>query len=324
MPVAPLPEAVVPIIPGRSTGETLAESSGALFDGSNADAAVSLSEPLEPLVPIVPGRVRGGGGQDPAPVSTEQDWPSLLPGNYGGRRYGNGGNSSPYGYNRALEKVEALETRSTPSVPVGSPSEGKLIRASELPLTGFGYIVARPNRMRNFGTDEMVAGLIWTGANLKRADAQMPDLAVGDISSRNGGDVSDHISHENGLDVDLMLFKTDESGRPSGADTYPSFSGNGKGASKGTTYLFDTRRNWALVRGLLQNPQFGPQIRFILIHEPLKKLLIRHARDTGEDEGLVRRAENLLQKPGDNVSNHSDHFHLRINPPPPAAKLAKR
>jgi penicillin-insensitive murein endopeptidase len=147
-------------------------------------------------------------------------------------------------------------------------------------------------------------------------------LSVGDLSVRGGGDSILHKSHENGRDADLIYYAVDEQGRPAPpADSmprYPYADGRARPPlpqEHGVVYgpfsprWFDVRRNWALVRALLEEPRI--EIQYLFINNRLKERLLEYARAEGEDPSLIERAEALLHQPGDSLP-HDDHLHVRI------------
>jgi penicillin-insensitive murein endopeptidase len=93
------------------------------------------------------------------------------------------------------------------------------------------------------------------------------------------------------------------------------FRDNGSSRSKDThgqlhsRRYFDRARNWALIRALLQEPTVD--IQKIYIYEPLKHLLLAHARAAGEPNALIARADAVMTQPLDS-SKHNDHIHVRI------------
>ena len=209
------------------------------------------------------------------------------------------------------------------SVSVGSFNRGALRHGARLPARGDGYVI--PNlwqqRGANYATDELVAAVEHVAARVKR---EYPGaiLGVGDMSLRGGGDSVLHRSHENGRDLDLIYYAVDERGRPvAPADSmprYPFFDLRARdpgpqehGVLFGpfSTRFFDVKRNWALVRSLLEEP--GIEIQYLFIHSRLRERLLAYAAEQGEDPSLLERAEAILHQPGDSAP-HDDHLHVRI------------
>jgi penicillin-insensitive murein endopeptidase len=209
------------------------------------------------------------------------------------------------------------------SVSVGSFNHGALLRGAKLPVQGEGYLVPPLWQQRGavFATDELVAAVQHIGRRVRR-EYPGSTLGVGDMSLKGGGDSVLHRSHENGRDLDLIYYASDERGRPvppvDSMPRYPFWDGRARppgpqehGVVFGpfSTRFFDVRRNWALVRALLEEP--GIEIQYLFIHARLRERLLAYAADQGEEPGLVERAEAILHQPGDSAP-HDDHLHVRI------------
>ncbi|TPW19562.1 MAG: penicillin-insensitive murein endopeptidase, partial [Elusimicrobia bacterium] len=196
------------------------------------------------------------------------------------------------------------------SASLGTVNRGRLVNAAELTLTGPHWKVIRPEIQRNFGTVEMVDGLIWAAERLRAADPNTPLLAVGDLSAASGGRAPRHRSHQNGRDADVNFYWTDESGAPLFSERMTSFDAKGRGVYGGKKVRFDVARNWKLVVAFLTNPYFGADVRWVFVSRGLRTLLLREAVTVGADAALVERAAKLMaQPPG---SSHRNHFHVRI------------
>jgi len=99
-------------------------------------------------------------------------------------------------------------------------------RWEQIPAQGVGY----QNDDRdgfNYGSSQLVdvitdAGLSYSTNHLAQNPTASP-LSLNDASKRNGGPNNDHASHQNGLDLDLRLPRTDgESGTQVGWRNYDS------------------------------------------------------------------------------------------------------
>jgi murein endopeptidase len=108
------------------------------------------------------------------------------------------------------------------SVAVGSPSAGRLVRAVRLPAEGEHFFTwdpvkrRSPNRVwRRWGTDVMVRLVLRIAREYGEAHPYAPRVAVGDLSRPRGGDFGPqfgfigHVSHQNGLDVDIYYPRAD-------------------------------------------------------------------------------------------------------------------
>lgn len=203
------------------------------------------------------------------------------------------------------------------SLSYGGSSGGWLKNAVRLPPKGDGYQIPPTwaTRGLNWGTEELV-GLIVRAARLVHREAPGPRLYVADLSPRNGGASAWHRSHQSGRDADLHFYALDEKGNPAPAPTFmPQFGIDGwtaatDAAGKAIPRLqFDVRRNWLLVRALIEDP--AAEVQYLFIYDPLKQLLLQHAREIEEPAELIARAEALLHQPGDSLP-HDDHLHVRI------------
>ncbi len=99
-------------------------------------------------------------------------------------------------------------SRQVPS-PIGSYSLGCLAGGGELPETGPTWQAMRLSRNRNWGHHSTVAFVKELSEKVATFDG-WKGLYVGDIGNPRGGPMmSDHRSHQVGLDVDIWLFPPD-------------------------------------------------------------------------------------------------------------------
>jgi penicillin-insensitive murein endopeptidase len=209
------------------------------------------------------------------------------------------------------------------STSLGTHADGALRNPTALPVEGDGYVVPGPWRERhsNYGTDELVGALVRATRSVERA---LPGgvAAVGDLSRRGGGGSAEHKSHQNGRDVDVFYYAIDRDGQPvHPGQTMLRFNAEGRAVRwsppKGTpaparpvpAYRFDTKRNWALIRALLSDPD--AEVQWIFVQRDLAALLIREATLAGEDPALLARAAFILHQPSD-AEAHDDHMHVRV------------
>ena len=219
-------------------------------------------------------------------------------------------------YKKAMERIQKLKkSKKRPSISMGKPQAGTLKDGMQLPSPGYGYkYVHLKTRGRNSGTDEMVLGLMHIAAEFQALHKGHPGLRFGDISQKDGGDISYHGSHESGRDVDVIFLATNEKGQPVDHGEFVRFDSSGK---KGSLRM-DLRRNWDLVVLMLTNPHFGDKVMYIFISTPQRKLLLdyakgliqkeRNAAKKKQMEALFKRAEKIVR----HWKGHDDHFHMRI------------
>jgi penicillin-insensitive murein endopeptidase len=136
-------------------------------------------------------------------------------------------------------------------------------------------------------------------------------LFVGDLSSRNGGPLSGHHSHQSGRDADVGFYLTTLDGKRAQSHEFVAFDGDGK-AKDGSQYLFDDERNWLLVESWARDLRAG--LSHIFVSWPLRERLLKFARSQPRFAKYVLQATALLKQP-EKGEDHDDHFHVRITCP---------
>jgi penicillin-insensitive murein DD-endopeptidase len=209
------------------------------------------------------------------------------------------------------------ERRRRASTSLGSPNDGSLRDAARLPASGLGFYSnpARPNATAIFGTDEMIDALVTAGADVE-ARAPGAKLFINDIGFESGGAISHHGSHEAGRDADLLFYTLDADDAVIDPLCVP-FDAEGKASLtrrstlKGTrvteTRTFDDRRNWLVVRSLVENRRAA--VQRIFVAERIRARLLVYAADQGEPGWIIERAGDVMCQP---ETPHDDHFHVRI------------
>jgi penicillin-insensitive murein endopeptidase len=209
------------------------------------------------------------------------------------------------------------------SASVGFYSKGALLHGVAMPFAGAGYEVHPDWRVRNhrYATSAVVS---WLTGVFGTVDKALPGSSayLGDLSGRNGGDAAMHRSHASGRDVDIFYFACDANEVPlHGLPAMLHFGSDGRaiGWSAGKAgrpikeqlpnARFDARRNWALVRAMLENPV--SEVQWIFIHRDLAGLLIAEAEREGTPPATMDRARALLHQPTDSQP-HDDHMHVRV------------
>lgn len=98
----------------------------------------------------------------------------------------------------------------------GLPYAGHLHDATQLPLEGPDWVTwnpntdSRPNRPgRLYGHERTIRTIIEVLAAYRKTHPKAPLVVVGDISLRGGGVMDQHVSHQNGLDVDVYFPRRD-------------------------------------------------------------------------------------------------------------------
>jgi penicillin-insensitive murein endopeptidase len=190
---------------------------------------------------------------------------------------------------------------------VGMVAEGKLYGASKIPMNGPSIAILGDHRDRHRGyTTKAMADLLTQTALSFRREHQRR-VMLGDLSSKEGGKISGHKSHQNGLDVDIALFYLNKKGKPTEATAFVSL--NESGVSKDKKLSFDALATWHFVLMLLEHPEV--QVQYIFLYEPLCALVLEAGKAQGASNDLLERVDLILRQPKD-ASAHDDHMHLRI------------
>jgi murein endopeptidase len=100
---------------------------------------------------------------------------------------------------------------------LGTPSAGRLVGGVRLPAEGKRFFTwdpllhRRPNRSwRRYGTDELVRLVLRIVREYARDHPRAARLGIGDLSRPGGGYFGPrHVSHQNGLDVDVYYPRRD-------------------------------------------------------------------------------------------------------------------
>ncbi len=179
--------------------------------------AVALVVGSATMLPIAALRHRNAG-QDVAPLL--EDPPSLVfPRHIGGEL----GFELPKRQTRAPERTEAKAAEEHQAriewhhaTSVGLQYAGGLEDGTQLPLEGPDWVTwnpvtdSSPNLpYRLYGNDRTIRAVVSILAAYRKAHPHAPRVVIGDISFRHGGPMDDHLSHQNGLDVDVYYPRLD-------------------------------------------------------------------------------------------------------------------
>lgn len=196
-----------------------------------------------------------------------------------------------------LQQAVREDPQSLGPMSVGAPNGGALFNAVQLPED------ARWERVdpaHAWGTQETVDNL---ARAVGKVHAQFPDslrLPIGHLSSRYGGHINPHRSHQAGTDVDIGFYYKPEAHR---------------WYVRGTKDTLDLPRTWALVRAFITETD----VRFILIDHSIQALLRDYASSIGEDE---RWLDDIFKGAGytrpaliRHAKGHATHLHVRFYSP---------
>jgi hypothetical protein len=95
---------------------------------------------------------------------------------------------------------------------------GSLVSGTQLPVEGPDWVTWNPNTdsvpnapHRLFGNERTIRTIVSVLAAYRAANPKAPRVVVGDISFEHGGPMDAHVSHQNGLDVDIYYPRLDRS-----------------------------------------------------------------------------------------------------------------
>lgn len=114
---------------------------------------------------------------------------------------------------------------------IGTPNAGSLENGVRLPVRGTGFYTYNPATQeppggsdRTWGTAKLIHEVIDLGEWWARTHPERPRLGIGDLSRETGGPftgpVVGHVSHQNGLDVDIRLVRSDGAERAADPASY--------------------------------------------------------------------------------------------------------
>lgn len=166
---------------------------------------------------------------------------------------------------------------------------------------GKAYYIKRPHLA--YGTSHSVKAIKAALSRYKQTKAGKggPQVHVGDISSRGGGPLTGHKSHQKGIDVDIGLVLK-------GSDANETRFRTGNAGN------LDIPRTWALIKAFVDTAD----VRAVFLDYNLQKLLYEHARQQKVSESTL---DELFQYPrgkgrGFGIirhwKGHKDHFHVRF------------
>ena len=99
---------------------------------------------------------------------------------------------------------------------VGLPFSGRLDGGTQLPHVGADWVTWNPNtdsvpnlRHRLYGNERTIRAILSVVGAYRKANPDAPRVVIGDLSLRGGGRMDQHVSHQNGLDVDVYYPRVD-------------------------------------------------------------------------------------------------------------------
>jgi murein endopeptidase len=190
---------------------------------------------------------------------------------------------------------------------IGNPWHGHLHDGVRFP-DGLGYLIRRP--LRAFGAAHVVTQLERAIAAVRTRFPALHTLAIGDLSARRGGALTEHRSHQSGRDVDVGLYYT----------TVPR--GYPQSFIAATDDNLDRAATWALLYAFARTADQPAGVTAIFLDFEVQGLLYTWALDHGVPQAYLDRLFQYPHGEGAPVGlirhapNHDDHMHVRFKCPP--------
>lgn len=190
-----------------------------------------------------------------------------------------------------LERLWTTDPASLGPMSVGFADAGRVINAVPC-RTSEHWTIVSPSHC--WGTSETLE-FIYTG--IEAVAAEHPGsrpIRVNHISSKDGGWLRPHFSHQSGRDVDLGFYYKEE-------------LDYGWGRRRETQ--IDLARSWTLVKTFITETD----LQVILVDRRIAKVLHAYALEQGEDPEWLERVFNAGRKSlVRHARGHHDHFHVRF------------
>lgn len=189
---------------------------------------------------------------------------------------------------------------------IGSSRRGKLKNGMQLP-TGRSYYRRRPHRA--WGVNHAIYHIRRVASYVRSKYPRIHKLSIGDISSRRGGKLASHKSHQSGRDADIgFYFKK----KPK---NYPQ------------TFVKANKKNlnipatWAMLRAFVETADSSSGVEKMFLNYELQKIFYKYAKKRGVSK---RKLKKWFQYPNGKGSNngiirhdpgHDSHVHVRFKCP---------
>lgn len=195
------------------------------------------------------------------------------------------------------------------AVAAGRPNRGFLYNGT--PLTNDGVYFRLEEPEYSYGTAETIAGLVAAVAEVHRLHPGTKPLSVGHISRAGGGWLRPHKSHQNGRDVDLGFYYSDD------APWY----------RRATEENLDVARTWSLISAM----ERAAGLEYVFVDRSLHAVLRSHAEQIGEPREFIEYMfDGPMPSRGPTIRHargHLTHLHVRFASPVAvenAARVARR
>lgn len=182
---------------------------------------------------------------------------------------------------------------------IGGPSNGCIDGAEALPASGIGFVSIRRHRNRHYGHPETIRLIRDLGRAMSRRNGRY--VMIGDLAQPRGGRMSSsHVSHQNGLDVDIWLTLADSPAE----------------AMRTTPEHLDPP-SMLTAKKLALNERFGPDQLYLIKSAAQDPAVDRILVNPGIKRALCQRENDAawLRKLRP-WWGHDAHMHVRLKCPP--------
>jgi murein endopeptidase len=192
-----------------------------------------------------------------------------------------------------LEELLANDPAALGSMSIGTTNGGALFNAVQMPPSDHYQLV---DLAHAWGTQETVDALTRCIAAVAAKYPGSGPLPIGHLSTRRGGALSPHVSHQTGRDADVGYYYLE----------------GGRWYARAHAKNLDRERTWALVRALITETD----VDLILIDHSIQVLLEEHARNIGEEpawlDSVFRGVPGKLPPVIRHAKGHATHLHVRF------------
>lgn len=190
-----------------------------------------------------------------------------------------------------LERLWSTQPEALGSMSVGFADAGRLINGVAC-RPGENWTIVSPYHC--WATEETLSFLYLALDEVARQHPGTRPIRVNHLSSRDGGWLRPHFSHQSGRDVDLGFYYKE---------------GIERGWGRKREGQIDLARNWALIKTLVTQTD----LQVILVDRRLIKVLHAYALEQGENPAWLERIfasgrQSLVR----HARGHYDHFHVRF------------
>ncbi len=193
---------------------------------------------------------------------------------------------------------------------IGFYGKGKLRNPVTLAKAGPGYQLIFPGRNHDWGSTGLVTAIEAVAASMDKDFPGAEPLQIADLSDKNGGRLSQHASHQNGLDADIVYYRMNHGIQEPDAfdELQEDFVIDGR-----ITQNFDFVRNWEVMRRLNATGRLDR----IFVDKEIKKELCKYAKQASPEVSAETSDRLRKLRP---YYNHAHHMHVRFTCPKDSPK----